>query len=377
MSGSTAAPGPVAPGVDRALLRRALANVLLGARHLDPARLAAVVGCSEAEVGAALEELVGLLRELGLEVVSGDRGVRLERTAEMEDVVERYRGGAVLREETHLTLQLLAKLGPSTMPELAKVRRVDNVRDAMTTLLEHQLVEESGRRPGRGRPIVYRITEAGKHFLEGRAVGASVATLPAPQAGMSAVAVAETPVEPDIRELPNPARLELVEEHTYLDIEVALQMLRPRIWRRFLLRTDATFEDLDAAIKDASEWLEPERPWYIVLPGGNSPDAGPLPLTTALRQAGDQLEHVCERSDEWTHEVLLRGFVKRAGNLRRHLVDGRRAYPPEDCRTAEEYLECVKAAQGKGTVYPDIPVMIDIWDPEEFDLHRLRKEFDR
>lgn len=167
------ASGVDAPDVDRAFVRRALFNVLLGARLVDPARLAASLGCSVETVDGGLEDLGDLLAELGLRLEPGEKGLRLERTAEMEDLLERYRGGGLLREETHLTLALLARLGTATMPEIATIRRVETVRDAFETLLEQGLVEESGRRPGRGRPFVYQLTPAGHRLLQLRPRGGS------------------------------------------------------------------------------------------------------------------------------------------------------------------------------------------------------------
>ncbi|MBW3665866.1 MAG: plasmid pRiA4b ORF-3 family protein, partial [Actinobacteria bacterium] len=40
----------------------------------------------------------------------------------------------------------------------------------------------------------------------------------------------------------------------YLDVEVSLDEISPRIWRRFLLRDRASFLDLHHAIQDACGW---------------------------------------------------------------------------------------------------------------------------
>lgn len=40
----------------------------------------------------------------------------------------------------------------------------------------------------------------------------------------------------------------------FLEIEVVLRGVRPKVWRSFLLRADATFAHLHEAIQLACEW---------------------------------------------------------------------------------------------------------------------------
>jgi hypothetical protein len=40
----------------------------------------------------------------------------------------------------------------------------------------------------------------------------------------------------------------------YFDFEVSLCEVTPRIWRRFLLHSTATFSDSDVAIQEACGW---------------------------------------------------------------------------------------------------------------------------
>jgi hypothetical protein len=42
----------------------------------------------------------------------------------------------------------------------------------------------------------------------------------------------------------------------YYDFEVSLSDIQPRIWRRFLLRTTASFEHLQQAIQDSFGWQQ-------------------------------------------------------------------------------------------------------------------------
>ncbi|MCQ3951293.1 MAG: hypothetical protein DPW14_15910 [Planctomycetes bacterium] len=42
----------------------------------------------------------------------------------------------------------------------------------------------------------------------------------------------------------------------FLEIEVVLRGVRPKVWRSFLLRADATFAHLHEAIQLACEWQD-------------------------------------------------------------------------------------------------------------------------
>jgi len=43
---------------------------------------------------------------------------------------------------------------------------------------------------------------------------------------------------------------------TYYEFEVSLEGIKPRIWRRFLLRKDSTFHELHDTIQRACGWQD-------------------------------------------------------------------------------------------------------------------------
>jgi len=97
----------------------------------------------------------------------------------------------------------------------------------------------------------------------------------------------------------------------YLQFEVSLIDIEPRIWRRFLLRDTATFNALSKAIQDAGPWqgyhlwefCELGRP-HVVLAGipddefdEPAPDARYIKVSKVLRYPGDRcLYRINDRS---------------------------------------------------------------------------------
>ena len=84
--------------------------------------------------------------------------------------------------------------------------------------------------------------------------------------------------------------------------------------------------------------------------------------------------------DNWIHAVKLRRRVATAERLRRRLVDGSRAAPPEDCGGVYGYwdlVEMFETGSGPWGLEPDEqPGWIDTWKPNQFDLAATKTAFD-
>ncbi|RLC59948.1 MAG: SMC-Scp complex subunit ScpB [Chloroflexi bacterium] len=126
----------------------------------------------------ALEVTPGQIKQAlaDLEVAYANRGLRLQRASnrvqlvtapEAAPYVERFLG---LERRTHLsqaaleTLAIIAYRQPVTRPEIEAIRGV-NSDSVLRTLLSAGLIEEVGRAPTVGRPILYGTTfEFLQHF---------------------------------------------------------------------------------------------------------------------------------------------------------------------------------------------------------------------
>jgi hypothetical protein len=187
----------------------------------------------------------------------------------------------------------------------------------------------------------------------------------------------------------------------YFEFEVALQDISPRIWRRFLLRSAATFKELHDAIQAAGPW-ENSHLWDFSEPGRGGrviagplddesgrpiPDAKRIKLASYFEEPDDTCLYRYDFGDDWEHEVRLERIVELPDSFRRRLLAGERAFPPEDCGGVPGYYECLAALGapmpvGAGDDLPDPEDLEDRrdwlgdWTPE-FDLEAARKRFDR
>jgi hypothetical protein len=204
----------------------------------------------------------------------------------------------------------------------------------------------------------------------------------------------------------------------YLDLEVSLVGVEPRIWRRLLMSPKATFGDLHQAIQDACGWLDYHLYEFLEASVAGkkldssmqvkceviarsehaepfdeedvAPLAGELPLGSYFSEAGDRCFYVYDFGDYWEHLVELKQVEDRPDTFARHLVGGARAFPPEDCGSLPGYEECCEAFAVSDEelmrLKKDDPEMWDEiesrkewmgdWDPERFDLEAMRTEFD-
>lgn len=177
----------------------------------------------------------------------------------------------------------------------------------------------------------------------------------------------------------------------YLEVEVSLDHLHPRIWRRFLLEERASFLDLHDAVQVACGWQDAHL-WAFRaggdviagLPddfgfGDPHPDAAAVPAGDHLARHGT-VTYEYDFGDGWEHTVQLKGVVTEDEVFRRRLLDGQRAFPPEDCGGVPGYEDLLAVASGGTARYHDTDDLREWygdWDPAAFDIDAVRRAFDR
>jgi hypothetical protein len=192
----------------------------------------------------------------------------------------------------------------------------------------------------------------------------------------------------------------------YLEFEVSLQGIEPKIWRRFLLKAAASFQDLHEAIQDAGPWEDdhlfrfetaakrPKRPEPIAradyedeFDEESAPIAKRVKLSDWFQKKGDRCVYLYDYGDGWQHLVALVDLVESPDKFRRRLTAGARAFPLEDCGGTWGYEECVEASKiPESALELDDPPYdsdklerrewVGDWDPEAFDLEQAKREFD-
>jgi segregation and condensation protein B len=131
------------------------------------AQLAAALDVAPSVIERGLNELDVSLASRGLRLQRHAGRVQLTTAPQLADLVERFLG---LEATTHLsraaleTLAIIAYQQPVTRPQIDSIRGV-NSDSMLKSLLHKNLILESGRADGPGRPILYSTTpEFLQHF---------------------------------------------------------------------------------------------------------------------------------------------------------------------------------------------------------------------
>jgi segregation and condensation protein B len=131
------------------------------------AQLAAALDVAPSVIERGLNELDASLASRGLRLQRHAGRVQLTTAPQLAELVERFLG---LEATTHLsraaleTLAIIAYQQPVTRPQIDSIRGV-NSDSMLKSLLHKNLILESGRADGPGRPILYSTTpEFLQHF---------------------------------------------------------------------------------------------------------------------------------------------------------------------------------------------------------------------
>lgn len=183
----------------------------------------------------------------------------------------------------------------------------------------------------------------------------------------------------------------------YYEFEVALKDIRPRIWRRFLIPTTATFDQLHQAIQDSFGWLDYHL-WEFQDPFADEeplaglpnesldymvPDASKVKLKSYFsgKEAGEQCAYLYDFGDGWFHDVTLVAVRSDAASFKQRLLGGELAAPPEDCGGVPGYQRVVRFVKTGKDPYSDDPKELQTWlgdwRPDDFDLAEVKQVFDQ
>jgi len=186
----------------------------------------------------------------------------------------------------------------------------------------------------------------------------------------------------------------------YFELEISLLGIKPRIWRRILIGSEASFSALHEAIQDGFGWenyhlwefrgedpdntpiaglaSDDEPPW-----GAPVPNARKVKLSQCFggRRGLTRCLYVYDFGDCWEHEVKLVGSVDEMKQFQRRLISGERACPPEDCGGVGGYMRMVQFIETGEDPWGDDPEelaeWLGDWRPGAFDAEDIREGCDR
>ena len=123
-------------------------------------RLQSALGLDEAGLTAALAGLEASLVGRGLRLQRHGDTAQLVTASDLAGDIERFLGLPAVQRLSHAALETLAVLAyrqPATRAQVEAVRGVDS-GGVLQTLLARALIEEVGRLPGPGHPVLYATT---------------------------------------------------------------------------------------------------------------------------------------------------------------------------------------------------------------------------
>ncbi len=177
----------------------------------------------------------------------------------------------------------------------------------------------------------------------------------------------------------------------YYEFEVSLIGAKPRLWRRFLIKKSASFQDLHEAIQLACGWTGSHL-FSFVTPGrrdreeiatffdeedfndGEGPPAPRVKLTSYFSDLA-QCIYIYDFGDDWEHDVRLVQEIDHKERFDRRLIAGKGTFPPEDCGGLPGFQHCLDILAGKIKDEDDLKSWLDGWTPENFDLSETQKYF--
>ena len=169
-------------------------------------------------------------------------------------------------------------------------------------------------------------------------------------------------------------------------LKIALDRIKPPIWRRLLVPADIALDDLHGVFQAAMGWFDGHLHEFVVGKRAYGPADPDLPtdfddetgvsLASLISQEGETFRYIYDFGDDWMHTITLeKASADTSGSIPR-CIDGKRACPPEDCGGIPGYQQILEAL--KRPAHPDSEELLD-WlgdgfDPEYFDLDGINEQ---
>lgn len=186
-----------------------------------------------------------------------------------------------------------------------------------------------------------------------------------------------------------------VKEKLAYQFNVRLRHISPPVWRRILLKSDASFWDLHCAIQDCMAWKnlhmhefmceneESGESYHISIDDSDFRDdlneKNEL-IRNHLKSEGDSCLYTYDFGDGWEHMIELDAIITpEEGQTLPLCTDGSRACPPEDCGGPWGYEELLEAlADPSHSEHKSMKEWIpENFDPEHFCCSEIKFSDDR
>lgn len=188
----------------------------------------------------------------------------------------------------------------------------------------------------------------------------------------------------------------LQKKQTVYQLKIALRGIRPPIWRRVLIPSNITFDQLHLVIQEAMGWGNyhlyqfdtedaiidvPHPDDFFIHSRKDMLDSRKVRIKTYLSQEKDKVLYTYDFGDNWEHIVTLEKIEKRTEPLTHPIcIKGKRACPPEDVGGVWGYQDVLDMMQDdtRKQEREEFLEWYDEWygddfDPEYFDIEEVNR----
>ncbi len=158
-------------------------------------------------------------------------------------------------------------------------------------------------------------------------------------------------------------------------LRIDLKGIRPPIWRRVLVPSDVSLDDLHEIIQAVMPWwdahlhqfsdkwtqygIPDDEDWFDVV------DSRKIAVSEALPTVGAKIEYEYDFGDSWIHQIRLEKILEPDPDVAYPVcIKGKRACPPEDCGGIYGYMEMLEALGD--LKHPEHEAYLD-WLGDDFD----------
>jgi len=169
-------------------------------------------------------------------------------------------------------------------------------------------------------------------------------------------------------------------------IHIILDHVKPRIWRRILIKATTSLEDLHKIIQTTMGWTNSHLHHFkkgnnYFVPKddeGFGLDYTKITISDLLREENDRIKYEYDFGDGWKHTIKLEKILQAEHNeIYPICLKGKNACPFEDCGGPRGYARLLSAFSELNEKEPDEEIYDLVYDlePDYFDLPGINEMF--
>ena len=168
-------------------------------------------------------------------------------------------------------------------------------------------------------------------------------------------------------------------------IKVTLRHAKPAVWRRVLVPSGITLNQLHNIIQETMGWYDCHLHSFRIgdteygipdpdFPDDTIDDTG-VRMDSVFREEGQKILYTYDFGDNWEHDILLEERLENP-DQGAVLLAGKRACPPEDCGGIWGYQNILEILRKKKLCEEDKELLEwlgDDYDPEELEIEEINE----